>query len=311
MDLGPAEPIDLHIRRFRAAVASSANRGAATEAARAIRRAVIDPLRKAIPGIAEWYVSPDGLLRLVPLAALPEDAPSGKPLLSTLRLHTLGTSRDLMRGAPARSVQPAWVAGLSEFGGAAEAGPFRPIPGAQQEVDAISAIIRPKPQVLPPAQLTREFLLARLSVPRVLHLATHGSYTDEAGGRLALKDANLSPQNVLTQNDVARLRLFGTQLVVLSACESGLGEVSFAEGVTGLQRSLTLAGSRAQILTVWPVDDAKTRELMVAFYRNLFERGMTKSEALRQAQLAMAEQGLHMYYWAAFVLYGDGGPLGQ
>ncbi len=183
--------------------------------------------------------------------------------------------------------------------------------GAKEEVDAVADIIRPKPQLLGAAQMTREFLLEKLNAPRLLHLATHGSYTDEAGGRLALKDANLSAQNLLTQNDVARLHMHGTQLVVLSACESGLGEVSFADGVTGLQRSLALAGSRAQILTVWPVDDGKTRELMIAFYRNLFEKGMTKSEALRQAQLEMAGQGLHMYYWAAFILYGDGGKLGE
>ena len=72
-------------------------------------------------------------------------------------------------------------------------------------------------------------------------------------------------------------------MAVLSACETALGGVS----------------------------DAKTKELMVSFYRNLFEKGMTKSEALREAQLEMARQGVDAYYWAPFVLYGDGGVLGQ
>jgi CHAT domain-containing protein len=188
---------------------------------------------------------------------------------------------------------------------------FGAIPGAKAEVDAVAAIVRPKPQLLQRAQITRDFLLERMKAPRILHLATHGSYTDAAGGRLALKDANLGPGNVLTQNDVARLHMHGTQLVVLSACESGVGEVNFADGVAGMQRALTLAGSRSQVLTVWPVDDEKTRELMTAFYRNLFEKGMTKGEALRQAQLEMAGRGMHMYYWAAFVLYGDPGKLGE
>jgi CHAT domain-containing protein len=136
-------------------------------------------------------------------------------------------------------------------------------------------------------------------------------YYQEAHGGLALKDANLSDANVLTDSDVAKLKLFGTQLVVLSACSTGQGEVSFADGITGLQRALTLAGARSQILTLWPVNDSKTKELMVSFYRNLFEKGMTKAEALRQAQLAMAKNGVDEYYWAPFVLYGDGGPLGQ
>ena len=115
----------------------------------------------------------------------------------------------------------------------------------------------------------------------------------------------MSSANVLSHTDAAKLRLFGTQLAVLSACETGLGEVSFADGITGLQRSLTLAGARSQILTLWPVSDGKTKELMVSFYRNLFEKGMTKAEALRQAQLEMARQGVDAYYWAPFVLMGN------
>src|SRR5262249_52775312 len=109
----------------------------------------------------------------------------------------------------------------------------------------------------------------------------------------------------------AGLRLQGTQLVVLSACETALGEVSFADGVIGLQRSLTLAGARSVILTLWPVSDVTTKDLMVAFYRNLFEKKMTKSEALRQAQLEMVHRGVKPRYWAPFVLYGDGGLLGD
>ena len=96
---------------------------------------------------------------------------------------------------------------------------------------------------------------------------------------------------------------------MLSACETGVGEATFADGVIGLQRSLKLAGARSEMLTLWPVGDEKTRDLMVLFYRNLFEKTLTKSEALRQAQIAMADQGVAPYYWAPFVLYGDPGPL--
>ena len=313
LDLGPVATLHTVIRRFRLTISSAPNRGGAKAAAKEIRRAVIDPICNLLPATKEWYISPDGLLRLIPLAALPEEAGSSQPVTAGLQLHTITTARDLMRGAPVHSVQPAWIAGIADFGGdpASDSLLFPPIPGAKEEVEAVAKIIRPKAQLLALEQMTKTFLLEKMNAPRVLHLATHGYYHDDSGGGLALKDANVSTQNILTQNDVAKLRLLGSQLVVLSACESGMGEVSFADGIIGLQRSLTLAGSRSQILTLWPVDDAKTKELMVAFYGNLFDKGMTKSEALRQAQLAMARDGLDMYFWAAFVLYGDSGPLGE
>ena len=215
----------------------------------------------------------------------------------------------MVRGAPLASAQPPWVGGLGEFGKTDGRPTFPPLPGALVEAKAVAGVI-PKPQMLSPDQMTKSFLLENVNGPRILHLATHGYYLAAHGG-LALKDANLSEANVLTDSDVAKLKLFGTQLVVLSACSTGQGEASFADGITGLQRSLTLAGARSQILTLWPVDDAKTKELMVLFYRNLFERGMTKAEALRQAQLALEKNGVDEYYWAPFVLYGDGGPLGK
>jgi CHAT domain-containing protein len=153
--------------------------------------------------------------------------------------------------------------------------------------------------------------------PRILHLATHGYYFENSSqatdpllrAGLALFAANLHDEGVLTAKEAAMLRLRGTQLVVLSACETGLGDLSFSDGVIGLQRSLALAGARSQILTLWPVNDAKTTELMVSFYKNLFEKKMTKAEALRQAQIDMSDRGVDPYYWAPFVLYGDPGPI--
>jgi len=156
--------------------------------------------------------------------------------------------------------------------------------------------------------MTKQFLIQQINGPRILHLTTHGYYSGTTGG-LALKDANLGTENILNQEEAAGLHLQGTQLVVLSACETGLGEVSFADGVIGLQRSLTLAGARSELLTLWPVNDSMTKDLMVAFYHNLFDKKMTKAESLRQTQLEMIRRGIDSYYWAPFVLYGDGGPL--
>jgi len=178
----------------------------------------------------------------------------------------------------------------------------------------------PAGQRILPALLTRSYLMEKLDAPKILHLATHGFYfgpdADTADpltrAGLALYNANAGgKEGTLTAKDAAMLRLRGTDLVVLSACETGVGELSYADGVTGLQRSLVLAGARSQVLTLWPVSDDRTRELMIAFYRNLIEKKMTKSESLRQAQVAMAQEGVDPYYWAPFVMYGDWGPLAQ
>ena len=308
LDLGPVDEIDRIVRRYRAAINSPDNQTAVKAAAREIDRLAFEPIRQTLPGVTDFYVAAEGLLRLVPLAVMRDS--SGDYLIEHYKIHTLLTGRDLLRSLPINSAEPPIVGALEEFGKPGWQVTFQPIPGAIAEMREVAAVIRPKPNLLSPDQMTKRSLMEKINGPSILHLATHGYYDKEQGG-LALRDANASAGNILTYNDVAKLNLFGTQLAVLSACETGLGEVNFADGITGLQRSLTLAGARSQILTLWPVSDSKTKELMVSFYRNLFEKGMTKAEALRQAQLEMAHLGLPEYYWAPFVLYGDGGSLGK
>jgi CHAT domain-containing protein len=126
---------------------------------------------------------------------------------------------------------------------------------------------------------------------------------------IALHDANETDEGILTAKDVAMLDLRGTQLVVLSACSSAAGDVTFGDGVVGLQRSLRLAGAQSELLSLWPVIDDTTGDLMAAFYSNVFEKKLSKFEALRQAQIAMAKRGIDAYYWAPFVLYGDQGRM--
>ena len=141
---------------------------------------------------------------------------------------------------------------------------------------------------------------------------------------------------ILTAEEVVNLDLRNTELVVLSACETGLGKVAGGEGVFGLQRAFGLAGVRTTIASLWKVDDDATRTLMVEFYRNLWEKKLGKLESLRQAQLTMLRRydpktkqlrglkivdshkvgsqktverdtrgSLSPFYWAGFVLSGD------
>jgi CHAT domain-containing protein len=135
----------------------------------------------------------------------------------------------------------------------------------------------------------------------------------------------IGDDGILTGEEVAELDLGKTELVVLSACETGIGESSRGEGVFGLQRAFAMAGARSVIASLWQVDDAATRTLMAEFYRNLWQRRLPKLEALRQAQLTMLKhydprnrriRGLELdndsvirnadpFHWAAFVLSGD------
>ena len=112
---------------------------------------------------------------------------------------------------------------------------------------------------------------------------------------------------VLTALEAAYLNLSGTKLVVLSACNTGVGEVKNGEGVQGLRRALVLAGSESQVMSLWPISDEATKDLMIRYYMAL-RGGEGRSEGLRQVQLRMLhgpKDRRHPYYWAAFIQSGE------
>jgi tetratricopeptide (TPR) repeat protein/CHAT domain-containing protein len=118
----------------------------------------------------------------------------------------------------------------------------------------------------------------------------------------------IAEDGILTAEDVSTLNLFETEMVVLSACDTGLGDVLIGEGVFGLQRSFVLAGVKTLVMSLWKVPDAQTQELMEDFYQRLL-RGQPRAAALRQAQLALKKRYPDPFYWGAFICQGDPGPL--
>jgi len=211
---------------------------------------------------------------------------------------------------------------------------FKALPAAAGEAAAVAAELRGAGQ---PVQLylgaqASTQVLRKLHGPRYLHLATHGFFLGEAGGGseevlgkdgqtylhdmqvpqfnsgLALAGVNRAPAAIgnpglLFASQLAQLDLDGTELAVLSACESGAGMVVAGETVDSLRQSLEAAGARSAVTTLWPVSDAASGDLMVHFYRGL-AAGMDKGEALRQAKLALAPRWRHPYFWASYVLSG-------
>jgi CHAT domain-containing protein len=127
---------------------------------------------------------------------------------------------------------------------------------------------------------------------------------------LALAGANLSADSnddgILTALEASGLNLWGTKLVVLSACDTGVGEVRDGEGVYGLRRAFVLAGAETLVMSLWPASDYSTRTLMTNYYRNL-KQGMGRGAALRQVQLDMLKRDpkLHPFYWANFIESGE------
>jgi CHAT domain-containing protein len=281
------------VRSFRAQIAARDLDYRVT--ARALYNAAIAPAAGALRGAERWILSPDGSLWDVPFQALMD--PQGRHVLET---HTLSYTPSLsvlmqLRGKPA--VQGPLLA-------------VAPIAESVREAGAIAALYGPGHSTLLAGNRASAALFrASAGDAAVIHIASHAETETNhpLESFLLLSQEKGSDAAALTARDVLGMRL-RANLVVLSACETARGRIGQGEGVMGLGWAMIAAGARATVLSQWKVDSAATGDLMIDLHRRLAAGKADKAEALRQASLdTMRSPGrLHPFYWAAFIVLGDG-----
>jgi CHAT domain-containing protein/tetratricopeptide (TPR) repeat protein len=318
-DLGPAEGIDRAVDRMRTALADPA-RSEVTRRARELHQLVLAPLEPMLADRAHLLIAPDGLLHLVPFEAL--RTARGRFVLEDHLVTYLTTGRDLLR-VSARRPAP----GASAIFADPAFGPSPPQSVASfARLAGTSAEARRILTALPDAKIrsgaaASEAALKRLRAPQVLHVATHGFFQRGTARQapvenpllrsgLALAGANAGgsrgEDGRLTALEAANLDLWGTRLVTLSACDTGIGVVRNGEGVYGLRRAFLLAGAETLVMSLWPVSDLVTRDMMTGYYSGL-KKGLGRGAALRRVQLHLMRQPgrRHPFYWASFIRAGE------
>lgn len=348
-DLGEAGPIDDLVNRLRASADAEAHSGGLgsmrneriyRQAGAALRKRVWDPLRPALAGEKTAIVVPDGMLNLVPFAGLPDG--TGYLVESRLAIHIVSSERDLLPSAADAPKRGMLAVGAPQFD-LAQAAPgasplrdasipcdevqkleFPPLPGAREELNAIGASWKRWNSgeildTLTGPDATRESFLEAAPRNRVLHVATHAFVLDSkcGGGNPLLRSglvfagANRGRASaILTAQQIASIDLSGVDLAVLSACNTGSGELTDGEGVLGLERAFRIAGARSVVMTLWPVDDTVTGSYMRTLYSELLAHRASTTDAVwtanRRTLLARRAAGLstHPWYWAGFVASG-------
>ena len=389
VDLGDAAEIDAAVARLKAEVAAERRvpQDGAGGASQRLYDLVFRPITPELGSAREIFISPDGNLNLIPFEVL--RGPAGRFLIEDYNFNYLAAGRDVLAFNEIKSgMGTALLMGDPDFDLGAEKkesalkklalkGPsregqarrsvemrglrFSRLPGTREEVLAIRELFGKNETESYLGEEALEEVLRVRGTPRILHMATHGFFLEDAKrpevseaedfmddrglvgaeapvpaavtvagaatgvknpllrSGIALAGANRSmsesgdapgSEGIVTAEKILGLKLWGTEMVVLSACETGLGDVRTGEGVYGLRRAFTQAGAKSVVMSMWSVPDAETKELMIEFYRGARSGRMNRCQALRQAglkQMAVVKQRYgypHPFYWGAFVFMG-------
>jgi CHAT domain-containing protein/tetratricopeptide (TPR) repeat protein len=347
VDLGPAPAIEQAVEKFRAALSNPDNE-AVVQLGRKLYDLTFAKLRSALGSSTNVLMAPDGVLNVIPFAALVDT--NNEVLIKRFTFTYLTSGRDLLRLQAKTKAQGGGVIFADPKFESTTTKPapgtrgvrsvelgqrtWEPLPGTGQEADAVAKTMRGL--TLYRGEQATESQLKTVRGPKILHLATHGFFLEDERrmvdpnaideqhtpvfenpllrSGLVLAGANKlssgADDGIVTAMEASGLDLSGTQLVVLSACETGVGKVTNGDGVYGLRRALVIAGAESLVMSLWQVDDTATQRLMTGYYTKL-GKGQSRGSALREVQLELQRtpKYAHPFYWASFVPTGSDAPL--
>ncbi|MEO9806074.1 MAG: CHAT domain-containing tetratricopeptide repeat protein [Reichenbachiella sp.] len=290
---------------------------------------------KKLGGVKNVHLSLDGVYFQVNISALRK--PDNTYVSDGINFHLYSSTRDLVDKNESRATsKKADFFGFPDYG---NKGLLAALPGTKVEIDAVSQITRSNGYTVRAflENNASETNFKKIASPSLLHVATHGFFLQQSessqekvlgievsqakdnpllrsglmlsNAEQAMSASKYQSSNevsavdngILTAYEVLTLNLKNTDLVVLSACETGLGEIKSGEGVYGLQRAFQVAGAQSVIMSLWKVSDEATKNLMTHFYREWMS-GKTKNAAFIAAQKRLRQDFPEPYYWGAFVL---------
>ncbi len=342
--LGEADIIDRQIKYLRRKMQDGEP---ATDALRTLYKKIWAPLESELDGKKHVFVSPDGELNFLPFAALL--GPDSRYLAENYTISYLASGRDLIRQSDTENEgaslfgDPAFGEGVPPLpntrkevqaiaGMLGEKGKDTQIwLGGDATTQQLKSVRRPdvlhlathgyflsdivSPDSLPEMRGAMQMAQSRLVSPGIMASGMiknpmHRSLLAMAGAS-GITDEGEPGEGIITAEEVGGLDLWGTRLVVLSACETAMGDAAAGEGVMGLRRAFVQAGAQNLVMTLWPVEDEKTADLMIEFYRRYLEHGnatraMTETQRDIINQARENNEDLHPRDWAAFVVSVQG-----
>ena len=330
IDLPARGRIESAIRTFRAAAGNGEQTAGLDSAARLLFRLLLAPVVGELGGLRRLVIVPDGLLHYLPFEALVghsrrvlEDftiayAPSAtayslmmrakweRPRTTGRELLAFGDPQFRATGHRSNVEGPALVRSIYRSAGFT----FPPLPNSRAEVAGIARLFPEGQQkTYVGATATKASLFSEKLDYRRLHFATHAVLDERTPAQCGIAltpDGSKDDDGILRMNEIVDMKL-NADLVVLSACQSGLGKLVRGEGMIGLTRAFLYAGAGSVVVSLWKVDDLATSRFMQKFYKRMQE-GAGIPDALRQAKLDMLSSGVPAYrnpfYWAPFVVTG-------
>ena len=299
---------------------------------------IIKPLEKAIKNTNTIFISPDAELNRIPFSAI-GSYENNKQLGDLKEIRLLTTGRELIELAENKltSKKAALIVANPKFdltktsssinaekknnnqrrSGILDNRNWSALKGTAEEGEIIANLLDGK---LIMQEEATSIAIQKSKTPRIIHIASHSYFIDNEDEKnpllrsgIVLAGANnprllKNDDGYLTGLEITKLNWQGTQLVVISGCESGRGQSQSGEGVYGLKRAISVAGARSSILSLWEVDDAATATFMKSFYKKLIS-GDNKSNALKKTQNEFKNHPIpglrHPYFWSGFQLSGD------